>query len=133
MSKQYRNKKTGKIVVKHGDNYIPEMEWLMPADYIENSDEWELVEDTWELKIEENKNIYIKNSLIEIEFHIGDKVTIKSPNISFGDGVRDHVISGFHIGTGYVSNSILKNIIHVSFQGYDPIDRTLPIHEIMKK
>lgn len=130
---KYRHKKTGNIITKYGNKYTYSTEYVIPAWIVENSNEWELVEEMWELKIKENKDLYFKNTITGVEFHVGDEVTIKSFNTNFGDGVRNHVISGFNIlGWGCISKSFFKNTIRVSFEGYDSNDRTLTLDEIIK-
>jgi hypothetical protein len=133
MDKKYKHKKSGIVVSENGDSYIRSNECMVPSSIVENSDEWELIEEMWEMLIKENKELYFKSTFSGIEFHIGDKVTIKSHNMSFGDGVRHHKIKGFNVvGWGSISSSLFKQNIRVSFECYDANDRTLQLDEIVK-
>jgi len=128
---KYRHKKTGKIVTKYGDKITYSTGYVIPNWVIEDSNEWEFLDERWELKIKQNKEIYFVNTITDDEFHVGDKITIAT-NMSFGDGVRDHVIKGFNIhGWGCVSNTLFKKVL-ASFVGYDENDRTLPLSDIKK-
>lgn len=133
MDKKYKHKKSGIIVSENGDSYIGSNECMIPSSIVENSDEWELIEEMWEMLIKENKELYFKNTFSGIEFHIGDKVEIVNNNISFGDGVRKHIIKGFNVvGWGSICSSMFKRNIRASFEGYDANDRTLQLDEIIK-
>ncbi len=106
-------------------NWIPH--WV-----VEDSSDWELIKEQWELKIKEhNKEIYFRNTVTGLEFHIGDYITIKDRNHSFGDGVRYHTISGFTFDWRNKKDS-LSEYVYASFVGYDPMDRVLRLNEMTK-
>lgn len=88
--------------------------------------------ESWELKIKDNKEIYFVNTVTNQSFNIGDRVTIKDTNMRFGDGVRKHIIRGFFYPsyTESWTNSMF-NKVWVVFKGYDN-DRTLSLDELVK-
>lgn len=88
-------------------------------------------EEFWELKIKENKEIYFVNTLSKQSFSIGDEITIKDSNTSFGDGVRNHTISGFHYQSGELIKSSLYKKVYVNFKGYS-FERALLLDHIVK-
>lgn len=91
-----------------------------------------VVEDSsdWELKIKEhNKEIYFRNTVTGLEFHIGDYITIKDQNHSFGDGVRNHTISGFTFEWKNKKHSLFE-LVYASFVGYNPFDRVLRLEDV---
>jgi hypothetical protein len=136
--KQYRHKKTGKVVMKGRDSYfeinpncnVQFKSDLIPEWVVEDSCDWEPIREQWELKIKEcNKEIYFKNTVTEVEFHIGDYITIKDQNHSFGDGVRNHTISGFTFEWKNKKDSLFE-LVHASFVGYNPFDRVLRLDDM---
>lgn len=88
-------------------------------------------EEFWEVKIKENKEIYFVNTLIKQSFNVGDMVTIKSPTMRFGDGVRDHEIRGFSLPFGKVIENSKYKKVYVHFKGYS-FERALLLDEIVK-
>lgn len=127
--KKYKHIKTGLIAEVH--EYKSYSGIVIPSEIIKNSNEWELVEALWELKSNIKQKIYFRNTFTGLEYHIGDEVTMKNDNSSFGDEIRNHVISGFHLPFSYNTSSTFKNIL-VSFEGYNSYDRTLTLDEIVK-
>jgi hypothetical protein len=94
----YKHKKTGKKVLKNGENYIfIGKDNSLPKDMIENTMDWELISPKT-IKYELFKNgdkVYFQNIITEQEFHIGDKVTIIE-NMRFEDGKRNFKIKSFN-------------------------------------
>tara|TARA_R110002012_G_scaffold283603_1_gene474002 strand:+ start:1776 stop:2201 length:426 start_codon:yes stop_codon:yes gene_type:complete len=101
----FKHKKTDDLVIKKGedfflmkDNCISET--IMPSKIITDGSDWECitnnVRDSYELLLDENKNIYFKSFFTGQEYHIGDKFTIKE-NHSFSDGRRNFTIGSFYI------------------------------------
>jgi len=132
--KTYKHIKTGKVVMKGRDAYFEidstcNPNWI-PHWVVEDSSDWELIREQWELKIKEcNKEIYFVNTITGVQFHIGDYITIKDPNHSFGDGIRNHTISGFTFDFKNKQDSLFETVF-ASFVGYDPMDRVLRLDEM---
>jgi hypothetical protein len=132
--KQYKHIKTGKIVSKGKDAYFEvnsnnNPNWI-PHWVVEDSCDWEPIKEQWELKIKEhNKEIYFRNTVTGVEFHIGDYITIKDQNHSFGDGIRNHTISGFTFEWKNKKDSLFE-LVHASFVGYNPFYRVLKLDDM---
>ena len=88
-------------------------------------------EEFWELKTKENKEIYFVNTLTKQSFNVGDEITIKDSSFRFGDGVRNHTISGFHHQFGEVIKNSLCKKVYASFKGCS-FERTLLLDQIIK-
>jgi hypothetical protein len=108
----YKNKITNDLVIKKDDGY-----YLLDGDclgtqklnigMIESGNDWEKISPTgrtgYQLRFDNDDKIYFVNEETDVEYHIGDKVTLNQ-KISFFDGKRNFIIKCFNISEKVYTN-----------------------------
>jgi len=134
----YKHKKTNDLVIKKGDYYhfltdecISE-ENKLPKLMVIESDDWELISnngrDSYELLLDDDKEIYFKSIITGQEYKMGDKFTIQK-NMSFSDGERNFTIDGWYISDGKAKKNLF-NFVYVNTKGDN---RSIHLNDIIIK
>jgi hypothetical protein len=135
----YKHKKTNDLVIKKGDYFhflndeCLSEENKLPKLMVVDSDDWELISnkgiESYELLLDDNKEIYFKSTITGQEYRVGHYFTIKE-NMSFGDGKRN-----FKIGDWYIisSSPVERNIFSYVYVYTECDGRSVHLNDIIIK